>query len=179
VVKGIPSDPHLTNEYYKNFEDFEMDESPERNKQFTRTSSFNRNNANAKSTTINSLSKTMVPHRPPASNRARTAMSPKKPINVTNSKPTVSKNVNGGGATASKTFSGSRPRQSVATRIEYEQLIDVMQHALSNNKSDRKFCYLASNTFKIELVVPFMRLTILFSNTRSLSSFWSKNALSI
>ena len=30
ISKGIPSDPQLTNEYYKNFNDFENDSSPER-----------------------------------------------------------------------------------------------------------------------------------------------------
>ena len=93
---------------------------------------------------MNSLSKTINPSRPPIY-RTRSGLSPKKPIN-TNAKPTLSKNVNNYNNAASKTLSGDHPRQSVATRIEYEQLIDVMQNALmSNNKTDCSYLFLSYN----------------------------------
>ena len=126
-------DPQLTNEYYNNFNDFEKDESPERKPPITTTSSYNK----SITVTRNSMSKTVAPNR----RRVATAYGgPRKSIlkngpTFDESKPTISKST-----AASKTFS-SVPRSSVATRMEYEQLIDVMQNALSN-KPDRNISFI-------------------------------------
>lgn len=138
-VKGIPSDPQLTNEYYKNFNDFENDSSPERKPNFNSSTSFTN-----KSMTRNSMSKTVAPKR-----RIATAGVVKKPIttkyvtnnNASSGGPQGSKkpNNNKQSLTASKTFSGNQPRYSMAARNEYEQLIDVMQNALAYNTSQCNF----------------------------------------
>jgi len=104
---GIPSDPQLTNEYYKNFEDFEQDEqsSPER-----------------KLAMRYAASKTLGPKSSfsSASRKASSARPNRGPKNLA----------------ASKTFSSSQPRSSKAVRNEYEQLIDAIEGAISNNKSE-------------------------------------------
>lgn len=145
--KGIPSDPQLTNEYYKNYNDFEIDSSPERGGM--RTSM----NATGGSTTRNSMSKTIGPRRRVTTavggrklgatsrymtnNMQRGAKTPAVPARKTSiggssSGQTIS-------AAASKTFSGNQPSGSVAARKEYEQLIDAMQNALIVNKEGNCF----------------------------------------
>jgi hypothetical protein len=111
---GIPSDPNLTNEYYKNFEDFEQEEqsSPER-----------------KLAIRYAASKTLGPK---SSYSSESRKSPSTKLNRN------SKNV-----AASKTFSSSQPRSSKAVRNEYEQLIDAIEGAISNNKTESN----ASNSF--------------------------------
>lgn len=137
---GIPSDPALTNEYYKNFNDFEIDSSPER--MHTKSTLTNR------STTRNSMSQTIAPNR-----RVATAGVVKNPLPTskyvtrhaahtaaqqqqqqrqqTTTSHRLSKKPETSMAIASKTFSGNEPRYSKATQLEYEQLI-----ALSNNRND-------------------------------------------
>ena len=134
---GLPSDPQLTNEYYKNsLNDFEYDSSPERHKQATTASSTTN-----KSITKNSMSKTLAPPR----RRVVTAVSgARRPILKQTQAQPVQDSARPGASknmvvynSASKTFS-SVPRSSVATRIEYEQLIDAMQNQLSNKNPECK-----------------------------------------
>lgn len=129
---GIPIEPSLTNKYYENYEnDFENDSSPER--KFTSTSTTNR------STTRNSMSKTIAPMRRRVKTAAvTTAATRRKPLVNTYNKPmndststpqTMMKSNN----LLSKTVSGQmniRNSNTNNTRQEYEQLIDAMQNAL-------------------------------------------------
>jgi hypothetical protein len=83
--------------------------------------------------TRNSLSKTLVP-----SNRRR-AVTAKQPVVIRKQQQQQQsedskKNFNFSG---SKTISSHQPRSSVASRNEYEKLINDMQNAL-NNKNDCK-----------------------------------------
>ena len=127
----------MTNEYYKNsLNDFEYDSSPERKQQSTST-------LTNRSITKNSMSKTVVPANRRRGATAGGANGVRKPLSIlknapapnqADSKPSTTKNLVVYNS-ASKTFS-SVPRSSVATRVEYEQLIDAMQNHLSNNNPD-------------------------------------------
>lgn len=122
---GIPSDPQLTNEYYKNFDDFEQDEqsSPER-----------------KLAMRYAASKTLGPKSSfsSVSRKAQSSRPNRGPRNVA----------------ASKTFSSSQPRSSKAVRNEYEQLIDAIEGAISNNKteSNLKHIFFKSEFYKGNLI---------------------------
>lgn len=110
-LAGIPSDPQLTNEYYKNFEDFENDSSPERK---TFNSSINM--------TRNSMSKTVAPKR-----RVNTAAANKRPTTgkfLTNSSKTI---------LPSKTFS-SRNTTTGTAKADNQQLLNAMQNLFTNDK---------------------------------------------
>ena len=111
-------DPYLTNEYYKNFNEFEDDSSPERIKPTSSYTSMN---------TRNSMSKTVVP-----ANKRRIATAKQPPMirkqhnEFVDSKRTAH-------FSGSKTISSNQPRASVSSRNEYEQLINAL-----NTKSNCK-----------------------------------------
>lgn len=108
---GIPIDPNVTNEYYNNFSnEFEVDSSPERMKPTLSYSSTN---------TRNSLSKTVVPanKRRPVTGKQQMRKQPSN--NDFDSKKSTN-------FSASKTISTNQPRSSVASRNEYEQLINAL-----------------------------------------------------
>lgn len=128
---GIPSDPQLTNEYYKNFEDFEQDEqsSPER-----------------KLAMRYAASKTLGP-KSSFSGASRKVSSTRPNRGQRN-------------ATASKTFSSSQPRSSKAVRNEYEQLIDAIEGAISNNKTESNK---RSKVLPLNLIQFFSKSDFIFS----------------
>ena len=183
---GIPNDPHLTNEYYKNCEnDFENEDGDEQLEQrkpqvanhhaSSSSSSLLHTGSNTSrfsmlrsgSPTRNSMSKTVVPNRSPKmAARATTAISPnrslaggpRRPLYAGTSKPTM-KSSTSNNALLPPTSNGTSVRQapasspqrqaalaaatslarmSAATRVEYDQLIDVMQNALTSNKANRE-----------------------------------------
>ena len=94
--------------------------------------------------TKNSMSKTVVPANRRRGTTAGGINGGRKPLSILKTGPAPSQDDSKPSAknvvvysSASKTFS-SVPRSSVATRAEYEQLIDAMQNHLSNNNSDCK-----------------------------------------
>jgi hypothetical protein len=107
---GIPIDPHLTNEYYKNYDFEEEDKSPERHN----------TKPNRSYQLRNSMSKTVLP-----SSHNKVAVSKHGKILPPLSKAKTELKIQ------SKTISGNKPRGSHAARSEYEQLINVL-----SNKSD-------------------------------------------
>ena len=117
---GIPSDPQLANEYYENFDDFECDSSPERKP--THASLTSSSNFSSR----NSLSKTVAPNRRKG---AVTASTRRQPRFTRHHQIVESKNLG-----ASRTYSNSQPRGSVAARLEYEQLIDMQKAIMEDSK---------------------------------------------
>jgi hypothetical protein len=135
---GIPFDPNVTNEYYKN-DDFENDSSPERG-YGGRTLGAANFSTTYNNTTRNSMSRTVAPNR----RRVTTAV-PRHKILGNKSASQSSLNSNQNNSTlnnrqsnliASKTLSGAQPRSSQAARAEYEHLIDYMQYALDGASSN-------------------------------------------
>jgi hypothetical protein len=119
----------VTNEYYNNFSnEFEVDSSPERMKPTLSYSSTN---------TRNSLSKTVVPanKRRPVTGKQQMRKQPSN--NDFDSKKSTN-------FSASKTISTNQPRSSVASRNEYEQLINAL-----NTKSICKTIPLLQIIFQI------------------------------
>ena len=140
--QGIPFDPNVTNEYYRN-DDFENDSpSPERKQPPSNHGTF--------SNTRNSMSRTVAPNR---ARRGTTAAVMRHGLaNKSSSSSSINQLAKKGSTNhliASKTFSSGNPRSNAATRNEYEQLIDYMQNALSginNNNNDRNIliCFFKS-----------------------------------
>jgi hypothetical protein len=95
--------------------------------------------------TKNSMSKTVVPANKRRGMTAGGASGGRKPLSILKNTPAPNQGDSKPGTTknvvvynsASKTFS-SMPRSSVATRVEYEQLIDAMQNHLTNNNAESK-----------------------------------------
>lgn len=107
-------DPNLTNEYYKNFSnEFEDDSSPER---MMPTSSYSSVN------TRNSMSKTVVPPNRRRPVTVKQHHSPLRKQNSNNEFDTKKSSHFSG----SKTISSNQPRASMASRNEYEQLINAL-----------------------------------------------------
>lgn len=86
------------------------------------------------------MSKTVAPIK----RRVYTAGVVRRPINsrtnpASNQQSINSSKTSNKSLVASKTFSGGQPRTSHGARAEYEQLIDFMQNALLNDKTERKY----------------------------------------
>ncbi len=117
---GLPIDPHLTNEYYKNYDFEDDDKSPDR---------FKSNKSNQ---LRNSMSKTVLP---PSQNKK---VNPKvlPPLNRAKTDIKVQ----------SKTISGNQPRGSHAARHEYEQLINVLSSKSDRTNLER----LGTSKFQVD-----------------------------
>ena len=121
---GIPSDPHIANQYYDNFDDFEYDSSPERKSHTSSTFSSTKNYSSR-----NSLSQTVGPT--------------KKKTNI--SKPRSSRYNSGSRymksdyneSSASKTYGSSYgTRNSYVKRVEYEDLVGIQKTITEESRNN-------------------------------------------